>query len=119
MTTQRQTIGKLGESLAVAYLQKNGYRIITTNWRCRWGEIDIVAYDGVEMVFVEVKTRRSVATESPFENITPAKMEKFIHTAYTYADTHQILAWRIDAIAVLLGAGSSHQIEHVQNAFTE
>jgi len=119
MTTQKQTIGKFGEQLALDYLQKNGYRIITTNWRCKWGEIDIIADDGHEMVFVEVKTRRSNATESAFENITPAKMEKVIHSAYVYADQNQVLLWRIDAIGILLSAKSSPQIEHVKNAFIE
>jgi len=119
MTTQKQTIGKFGEQLALDYLQKNGYRIITTNWRCKWGEIDIIADDGHEMVFVEVKTRRANATESAFENITPAKMEKVIHSAYVYADQNQVLLWRIDAIGILLSAKSSPQIEHVKNAFIE
>jgi len=116
MTTHKQTTGKLGESLAVDYLQKNGYRIITTNWRCKWGEIDIIAHDGQELVFIEVKTRRD-ADSNPFENITPAKMQKVIRTAYAYADSQQIEAWRIDAIAVILG--KSPHIEHIQNAFTD
>lgn len=119
MTTQKQTIGKVGEQLAVDYLKKNGYHIITTNWRCKWGEIDIIAYDGHETVFVEVKTRRANTTESAFENITPAKMQKVIHSVYLYADQNQVLAWRIDAIGILLSAKSSPQIEHVQNAFIE
>ncbi|MDX2077872.1 MAG: YraN family protein [bacterium] len=119
MTTHKQTTGKLGESLAVDYLQKNGYRIITTNWRCKWGEIDIVAYDGQVVVFIEVKTRHSANTESAFENMTPAKMRKFIRSAYTYADKNQILTWRIDAIAIALNRSSSPIIEHVQNAFTD
>jgi putative endonuclease len=119
MTTHKQTTGKLGEALAVEYLQKNGYRIITTNWRCRWGEIDIIAHDGQEVVFIEVKTRHSANTESAFENMTPAKMRKFIRSAYTYADMNQILAWRIDAIAIALNRSSSPIIEHVQNAFTD
>lgn len=118
MTTYKQTIGKLGEELAVAYLQNNGYRIITTNWRCKWGEIDIIAHDGQETVFIEVKTHRASATESAFENITPAKMQKVIRSAYLYADTNQISAWRIDAIGILLNH-SSHTLEHVTNAFTE
>ncbi|HRF96932.1 MAG TPA: YraN family protein [Aggregatilineales bacterium] len=119
MTTHKQTTGKLGESLAVDYLQKNGYRIITTNWRCQWGEIDIIAHDGQEVVFIEVKTCHSANTESAFENMTPAKMRKFIRSAYTYADMNQILIWRIDAIAIALNRSSSPIIEHVQNAFTD
>jgi len=119
MTTQKQTIGKLGEQLAVDYLQGQGYRIIVTNWRCKWGEIDIIAHDGHETVFIEVKTRRASFAESAFENITPAKMEKVIHSAYVYADQNQVLLWRIDAIGILLSAKSSPQIEHVKNAFIE
>jgi len=119
MTTSKQQVGNLGEDVAVDYLLAQGYRIITTNWRCKWGEIDIIAHDGQELVFIEVKTRHSANTESAFENMTPAKMRKFIRSAYTYADMNQILAWRIDAIAIALNRSSSPIIEHVQNAFTD
>ena len=116
MTTSQQQVGNLGEDVAVDYLLGQGYRIITTNWRCQWGEIDIIAHDGRELVFIEVKTRRD-ADSNPFENITPAKMRKVIRTAYVYADSQNIDIWRIDAISVLLG--KSPHIEHIQNAFTD
>lgn len=116
MTTSKQQVGKLGEDVAVDYLLGQGYRIITTNWRCRYGEIDIVAHDGREVVFIEVKTSRR-ADDTPFENITPVKMRRVIDAAYAYADHHQIDTWRIDAIVVVLGR--SPHIEHIQDAFIE
>jgi putative endonuclease len=117
MTTSKHRVGKLGEDVAVDYLLGQGYRIITTNWRCQWGEIDIIAHDGREWVFIEVKTRRSIHDNTPFENITSAKMHRLIQSVYTYAHSQQIHSWRIDAIAVILG--KSAHIEHIQNAFTD
>lgn len=117
MTTSKQQVGKLGEDVAVDYLLGQGYRIITTNWRCQWGEIDIIAHDGREWVFIEVKTRRGIPDDNPFENITPAKMHRLIKVAYMYAHSRQIHLWRIDAIAVILG--KSAHIEHIQNVFTD
>lgn len=117
MTTSKQQVGKLGEDVVVDYLLGQGYRIIATNWRCQWGEIDIIAHDGREWVFIEVKTRRSTNENSPFENITPLKMHRLIQSAYAYVHSQPINLWRIDAIAVVLG--KSVHIEHIQNAFTD
>ena len=63
-------IGKIGEKLAVKYLRKQGYKIITTNFYTNRGEIDIVAKDGVEFVFIEVKTRCNENFGKPAEAVT-------------------------------------------------
>lgn len=119
MKTTKQSIGAQGESLAIAYLLENDYRIITTNWRCQWGEIDIIAQKDDMVVFVEVKTCRGTSVERAFENISPQKMIKFIRSAYTYADMHTLSQWRIDAIGVALLKGAPPQIAHEQDAFHE
>ena len=59
MTEPRHAVGKAGEEAAVQYLRQHGYRILERNYRCRFGEIDLIARDGRMLAFVEVKTRRS------------------------------------------------------------
>ncbi len=58
MPTARSRVGDRGEGIARAYLKSKGYELVTTNFHCRWGEVDIIARDGQYLVFVEVRTRR-------------------------------------------------------------
>ena len=80
----RKQIGIRGEALAVAYLENNNYKIIEQNWRCRWGEIDIIARANSVLVFCEVKTRRAESTEVALVNITENKARKMIVAAQHY-----------------------------------
>ena len=68
--------GIIGEDYAISLLQSKGYRIVVRNFRCKIGEIDIIAEDGSTLVFVEVKTRRSLRYGSPEEAVTPHKIKK-------------------------------------------
>ena len=108
--------GSYGEELAATYLQQHGYHIVTTNWHCQHGEIDIVARADDMLVFVEVKTRRTGSTQAAFSNITPKKRERLIASAYAYLDEHtdDDPAWRIDAIGIALS--SPPVIDHVEDA---
>jgi putative endonuclease len=110
--------GALGEQLARDFLQKQGYRILESNYRCQAGEIDIVARHEDFLVFVEVRTRRSLEYGSPEESITPAKMDKLREVAAHYRQTHDELpdAWRIDVVAVELGRNRARRIELIENA---
>ena len=81
MSTPRIRLGNRGEQLARQYLQEQGYRILATNYRCSWGEIDIVAQEESEIVFVEVRTRRSAEFGTPEESLTPAKAQHLIASA--------------------------------------
>jgi putative endonuclease len=116
MSTQRT--GKRGEELAAAYLKRGGYDIVATNWRCAAGEIDIVAWQGHTLVFVEVRTRHARTTESAFESITPRKQERLVASVHQYLTTHDLAAavWRIDVIAVALGPAGDPDIDHVEDA---
>ena len=75
MTDRKQKIGKTGESIAVRYLRKQGYRIVEQNFRSKAGEIDIIAREKQSLVFVEVKTRSSRSFGSPKWAITPKKQK--------------------------------------------
>lgn len=81
MTTPRGRLGKWGESHARRYLEAKGYTVSATNYRCRWGEVDIGAYHSEDIVFIEVRTRRGVAFGVPEESVTAAKSQRLVATA--------------------------------------
>ncbi len=119
--TRRDT-GILGEKLAKAFLKKRGYHIKETNYRCPEGEIDIVAKHKDYLVFVEVRTKKSLEFGSPEESITPAKKERMKATASHYQQTHNNLSalWRIDVVAVELDQkGKLSRIELIENAVSD
>lgn len=118
MTFLRQSVGKKGEELASAYLEKAGYRIIERNYRCVFGEIDIVAEDGTGIVFVEVKSRRSIAYGPPQLAVGYKKQRKISMVALHYMDARSIQGRdaRFDVIAVQFH-GSETSIELIKNAF--
>jgi putative endonuclease len=81
---------------------RQGYRILERNFRCSYGEIDLIAEEEDELVFVEVKTRRGTAYGLPEEAVTIRKQQKLVQVATYYLDLHQCMerAWRIDVVAV-------------------
>lgn len=87
-------------------MTRQGYRIIERNFRCRHGEIDLIAEDANDLVFVEVKTRRGNAYGLPEDAVTPRKQQKLVQVATYYLDLHECSerAWRIDVVAVQLSA---------------
>ena len=115
----KDELGKRGESLAVNFLEGAGYTILERNWRCPLGEIDIVALDGVELVFAEVKTRSSVAFGHPFEAITPTKLARLRRLAGAWCEAHPAAYRniRMDAVSVIAGRGDGVSIEHLKNIF--
>ena len=118
---KRRELGSIGEKLAKDFLKKKGYRIRETNFRCREGEIDIIARKKDYLVFVEVRTKASSSFGSPEESVTSVKKEKLIASALTYLSSHQDLpeSWRIDFVAVELDQkGKTKRIELIENAIS-
>jgi putative endonuclease len=121
MPTSRTKLGARGEKLAAEHLRRLGFSIRETNFRCREGEIDIVAQREDYLVFVEVRTRRGSSFGTPEESLTPAKGEKIITAAQTYIQTHEGLPpdWRIDVVAVEMdGRGKLLRVELIEDAFS-
>ncbi|MBA7668506.1 hypothetical protein ES703_76618 [subsurface metagenome] len=119
---KRRDTGILGEKLAKDFLKKRGYRILETNYRCPEGEIDIVAKQKDYLVFIEVRTKKSLEFGSPEESITPAKKKRMTATALHYRQIHNNLPllWRIDVVAVELNQkGKPSRIELIENAVSE
>ena len=115
----RSETGKKGEKEAQAFLKKKGYRILETNYRCREGEIDIIARKKDTIVFVEVRTKTGTQFGSPGESITTSKKAKLRATALSYASSHKDMpeTWRIDFIGIEMDVnGKPASIEHIENA---
>jgi putative endonuclease len=109
-------LGRRGEQLAVDHLEARGMAVLERNWRCRLGEIDIVARDRGDLVFIEVKTRSNGDYGHPFEAITPIKLARLRRLAIAWCEASDASAARIriDAVAVLVPAESPALIEHLE-----
>jgi putative endonuclease len=118
----RQGLGRTGERLAAEALVGRGYRIRERNFRCAYGEIDLVAEDEHDIIFVEVKTRRGTAYGLPEEAVTLRKQQKLVQVASYYLDLQACLerSWRIDVVAIQLSkSGKLEEIRIYQHAVTE
>ncbi len=115
--SEHNDVGREGEALAANFLQQKGYEIVDRNWRYGPKEIDIVARDGDTMVFVEVKTRSTLAFELPQEAVTKKKMKNLVEAADAYLIQRNIdLESRFDIVAVLNG-NPPKVIEHLEGAW--
>ena len=126
MPTPRTRLGDWGEELAVRFLWENGYKIIATNYRCAYGEVDIVAMDGEELVFVEVRTRRPGNFGTPEESVSPHKLRRLMATCQDYLQKsgQEDIQWRVDLISVRLEKGRSkdpklERIEHLHHVLQQ
>ena len=110
-------LGIKGENIAVQYLLKNGYRIIEQNWRFHHKEIDIIAADESDIVFIEVKTRADERYGSPEEAVDNKKQEFLIEAAEEYVILNNIENnIRFDVISIILKPGFQ-SVNHIKNAF--
>ena len=110
------------KSVSISFLKKHGYHVWETNYRCPEGEIDIVAKHKDSLVFIEVRTKKSLEFGGPEESITPIKMERLRAVAAHYQQTHNNLppSWRIDVVAVEIDQkGKPLRIELIENAVGE
>ncbi|MDW8052302.1 MAG: YraN family protein [Armatimonadota bacterium] len=90
----RARLGRRGEAIAAQYLQAQGYQVIACNWRKREGELDIVALEGETLVFVEVKTRRTLTYGAAEESIDARKQARLARLAQRFVDEHPELRFR-------------------------
>lgn len=112
------SLGKKGEELALSYLKSKKYKIIEKNVRNRFGEIDIIAKDQGTLVFIEVKTRTSEAFGSPIQGINERKKERLRQLATRYIAENGLIEQevRFDVLGILQ-TGKETKIEHIPNAF--
>ncbi len=117
MKTERQKLGKLGEDLATRYLQKKRYKILARNYIAgRYGEIDIIAEQNGQLVFIEVKTKTDEQFGSPEQEFNYYKKKKMRRAVqnYLFKNYNQDRDWRIDLIAIDVSARKP-DIRHYQN----
>jgi len=118
MTRERLELGKLGEDLALKEVKRLGYKQITRNYRCRLGEIDLIAKDGNTLVFLEIKTRKARSIGYAKEAVDLRKRRQISKVALAYMKSNSCLDTkaRFDVVAVSLGGGKP-EIELIKNAF--
>jgi putative endonuclease len=108
-------LGTDAEQVAATYLQQQGLTLITRNYHCRFGEIDLIMHDGKTLVFVEVRMRSSASFGGAGMSITSSKQQKLTRTAEHYLQQHGSAACRFDV--VLMTKPSTENIEWMRNAF--
>ena len=112
-------LGARGEQIAAAYLTDSGLRLLDRNWRCREGELDIVAREGDALVFCEVKTRRAIGYGHPVEAVTPVKQRRLRTLAHRWLAAHDEHApeLRFDVVGVLVRPSRPALVTHLPAAF--
>jgi len=126
---RRSVLGRYGEALAVRYLREQGMEVLERNWRCRHGEVDVVARDGDCLVICEVKTRRSSGFGEPVEAVTFAKARRLRRLAAAYLASsaapegtggpggatggRHVAEVRVDVIGILCRPGRPAVVRHV------
>ena len=109
MSAHKQILGKKGEEIAVRYFQKRGFEIVARNYRCRYGEIDIMYAKDHNLFIVEVKTRQSLIFGYPEEAVTPAKKQRMLRCAQAFLDeqARTYTGIVLQVVAIYIG---SHQV---------
>lgn len=120
MVTKSGETGRLGEDLAAAFLARAGYRLVERNYRCKGGEIDIIAVEGPVLCFIEVKARTGTAFGEPAEAVDRRKRRRMIRAARLYAASKRLagVGYRYDIVSVQLGTDPP-EVQLFRDAFDE
>lgn len=112
-------LGRRGEDLGANYLTANGFVVLSRNWRCREGELDLVATDRRKLLVCEVKTRSSALFGEPAEAVTPAKIRKIRRATHAWLRRYHVgcCEVRFDLLAVLWPPCGAPRLQHVRGAF--
>ncbi len=119
MTKEKQILGELGEETAFKFLKKKGYRILERNYKTPLGEIDIIAQDKKQLVFIEVKSLSDTSYILPQEMVDKKKQEQIIRVALSYLKAKGLrdADCRFDCVAVVFSLGKEPEIELFKDAF--
>jgi putative endonuclease len=119
MTLATQAVGAYGERIAADYLTAQGLQVLDRNWRTPTGELDIIARDGPDVVFCEVKTRRSGRFGVPAEAVHPAKVRRMRQLAAQWLAASQVRPRevRFDVVCVIRSPSGPAQVEHIRGVF--
>ncbi|WP_062072887.1 YraN family protein [Demequina sediminicola] len=111
-----QQVGRYGESVAAQWMQDHGWRVLERNWRCRFGEIDVIAVDGDTLVIAEVKTRRTRSAGLPQEAVTRDKLHRLraLAAQWLHQDPRRWRSVRVDVFAVSVARAGAAKVEHLR-----
>ncbi|MCW2717027.1 YraN family protein [Pseudonocardia sp.] len=115
----KDVLGRRGEDLAVEYLQHQGLVVLSRNWRCRDGELDVVATDSTRLVVCEVKTRSTAWFGEPAEAVTGKKAARIRRVTQAWLAVHSV-RWceiRFDVVSVIAEPGRPVTVQHYEAAF--
>ena len=115
----KDELGRRGEDLAAHYLEQRGLVVLSRNWRCRDGELDIVATDTHRVVVCEVKTRTGTSFGDPHDAVTPRKAARIRRATTAWLAAHHV-AWcelRFDVIAIVVDTDGRTAVRHYEAAF--
>jgi putative endonuclease len=115
----KDVLGRRGEDLAARFLEQHGLLVLTRNWRCRHGEIDLVATDARRLVVCEVKTRSGRRFGEPAEAVDERKAARIRRVTQAWLAAHEV-RWcevRFDVLAVLMQPGQAVTVQHYEGAF--
>ena len=116
-SSSRVAQGAAAEDFALHYLEARGLQLVARNFRCRGGELDLILRDGEQLVFVEVRSRRSSQFGTPAESVTRSKQQKVLRAAALYLQRYNLnFPCRFDVVAILQTTPEP-QIEWIQDAF--
>lgn len=117
--SSKQLKGQSGERLAEDYLCKRGLKLLTRNYHCRQGEVDLIMELGSEIIFVEVRSRGPGSLAGAAESVTPAKQRKLSLAALHYLDEHKLHQnhCRFDVVAITVQNNGKAEVEWLTNAF--
>ncbi len=115
---EHNDLGRYGEALARAYLEAKDYRILEQHWKYGRAEVDLIAFDGERIVFVEVKTRRSADHGEPDEFVGWKKEKQLEFASQAYIERHQFEGEiRFDIIGIVFKNKDLYKINHIEDAF--
>lgn len=116
----KDDLGRRGEDIAADHLESQGLVVLSRNWRCAAGELDIVATDGIStVIFCEVKTRSGVGFGTPIEQVTLGKRRRIRRLSQIWLSIAKT-GWhetRFDVIGILFDAEGHYEVQHVCEAF--
>ena len=119
MPNDRRALGDSGEDLVARWYAQRGYRVLDRNWRCREGELDVIAARNGVVVFCEVKTRRSARFGAPFEAVTWAKQRRLraLAARWLRANPQRGAELRFDVASVFVRPGYRSEVSVIESAF--
>lgn len=118
---KNRVLGRHGENIALNYFSGLGYKVLERNYKCRIGEVDIIAQKDSSLIFIEVKTRTSLSYGHPVESVSEHKIKKIKDVAgFFMANNNNLYPnfdVRFDVVSIIINRGSGFKLEHIENAF--